>query len=93
MDRLVNRLEIQDWISRHPEIRDERVEAPLILATLPRTGQTAAGWIFDRDPENCSLLSWFVKRPCPPPNARSNEGDPRHRARAGHRGRHAQSTA
>ena len=31
---------------------DEVVEAPLILATLPRSGQTAAGWIFDRDPAN-----------------------------------------
>lgn len=77
MDRLVNRLEIQDWVSRHPEVRDQKVEAPLILATLPRTGQTAAGWIFDRDPANRALLSWFVKRPCPPPNPGSNEGDPR----------------
>ncbi len=76
-DRLVNRLEVQDWVARHPEIRDERVEAPLILATLPRTGQTAAGWIFDRDPANRSLLTWFAKRPCPPPLPGSNAGDPR----------------
>jgi hypothetical protein len=75
--RLVNRVEIQDWIARHPEVREERVEAPLILATLPRTGQTAAGWILDRDPANRSLLTWFAKRPCPPPLPGSNEGDPR----------------
>ncbi len=61
----------------HPEVREQRVEAPLILATLPRTGQTAAGWILDRDPANRSLLSWFVKRPCPPPEPGSNDGDPR----------------
>lgn len=77
LDRLVNRLEIEDWVSRHPDVRDERIEAPLILATLPRTGQTAAGWIFDRDPGNRSLLSWFVKRPCPPPHPDHNDGDPR----------------
>lgn len=77
MARLVNRLEIEDWVSRHPELRRQRVEAPLILATLPRTGQTAAGWILDRDPANRSLLSWFAKRPCPPPLPGSNEGDPR----------------
>ena len=47
-DRLINRLEVQDWVARHPEVRDERIEAPLILATLPRTGQTVGGWIFDR---------------------------------------------
>lgn len=77
VDRLVNRLEIEDWVARHPEVRDEKVEAPLILATLPRTGQTAAGWILDRDPTNRSLLSWFVKHPCPPPGPGSNDGDPR----------------
>jgi hypothetical protein len=76
-DRLVNRLEIQDWVRRHPEVRDERVQAPLMLVTLPRTGQTAAGWIFDRDPANRSLLTWFVKRPCPPPGPGRNAGDPR----------------
>ena len=77
VDRLVNRLEIQDWVARHPEVREERVEAPLVLATLPRTGQTAAGWIFDRDPANRSLLTWFVKHPVPPPLPGRNEGDPR----------------
>ena len=83
-NRLVNRLEIQDWVARHPEVREERVEAPLVLATLPRTGQTAAGWIFDRDPANRSLLTWFVKRPVPPPRPGRNEGDPRiARERAG----------
>jgi hypothetical protein len=77
VDRLVNRLEIQNWIVHHPEVREERIDAPIVLATLPRTGQTAAGWIFDRDPANRSLLAWFVKRPCPPPLPGSNEGDPR----------------
>lgn len=76
-DRLVNRLEVQDWIVRHPEARGREIEAPLILATLPRTGQTAAGWILDRDPQNRSLLRWFVKRPCPPPPPQGNERDPR----------------
>jgi hypothetical protein len=77
LDRLVNRLEIQEWVARHPEVRDQRVEAPLILATLPRTGQTAAGWILDRDPANRSLQTWFAKRPCPPPRPGRNRGDPR----------------
>ena len=76
-DRLVNRLEIQSWLTKHPAVREDPVEAPLILATLPRTGQTASGWIFDRDASNLALRSWFVKRPCPPPLAEGNEGDPR----------------
>jgi hypothetical protein len=67
VDRLANRLEIQAWLSAHPEVDDETVAAPLVLATLPRTGQTAAGWILDRDPAHRSLLTWFAKRPAPPP--------------------------
>lgn len=77
VDRLVNRLEVRDWVSRHPAVQDEVIEAPLVLATLPRTGQTAAGWIFDRDPANRSLRTWFVKRPCPPPWPGPNHGDAR----------------
>jgi hypothetical protein len=77
LDRLANRLEIQAWVKRHPKIEESRVEAPIILATLPRTGQTAAGWILDRDPTNLSLLSWFAKRPIPPPTRARWDDDPR----------------
>ncbi|MEZ4334465.1 MAG: sulfotransferase [Myxococcota bacterium] len=76
-ERLVNRLSVIDYAARHPEVRHERVAEPLILATLPRTGQTAAGWILDRDPRNRSLLTWFAKHPIPPPLPGRNSGDPR----------------
>ena len=76
-DRLVNRLEIQDYLLHHPEVCSDPIEAPLVLATLPRTGQTAAGWILDRDPHNRSLLRWFAKRPCPPPQPCDEGVDPR----------------
>ncbi len=75
--QLINRLEIEDWTRQHPEIRNERIEAPIILATLPRTGQTAAGWIFDRDPGNRALYTWQAKHPVPPPLSDSNSTDPR----------------
>jgi hypothetical protein len=77
VDRLVNRLEIQEFVARHPEVAREPIDAPLVLATLPRTGQTAAGWILDRDPANRSLLTWYAKRPIPPPEPGANAGDPR----------------
>ena len=76
-ERLVNRLTVNAYAASHPEIREERIEAPFVLATLPRTGQTAAGWILDRDPANRSLLTWFAKHPSPPPLPGRNEGDPR----------------
>ncbi|MCP4242859.1 MAG: sulfotransferase [bacterium] len=74
---LVNRLEIQHWVERHPEIRNEVIAAPLVIATLPRTGQTAAGWLMHRDPGNRSLISWQAKRPCPPPGLGVAADDPR----------------
>lgn len=77
IDRLTNRLQIEAWFQQNPAHLEERVEAPLILATLPRTGQTAAGWILDRDPANRSLLTWFAKRPVPPPAPGDMKDDPR----------------
>ncbi len=75
--RLNNRLRIQKWLTDHPDAPDQHFEAPIVLATLPRTGQTAAGWILDRDPDNRSLLRWFAKDPIPPPNPRELTTDPR----------------
>ena len=75
--QLINRLEIEDWVKRHPKVRDEQIDAPIVLATLPRTGQTAAGWIFDRDPGNRALYTWLVKRPVPPPLPDAGSTDPR----------------
>lgn len=75
--RLKNRLMIQQWVVNHPHIHDQQISPSIVLATLPRTGQTAAGWIFDRDPDNRSLLRWFTKTPIPPPTPESVTTDPR----------------
>ncbi len=40
---LVNRLEIEQWYARHPEIDDQEIVAPLFGLGLPRTGSTALG--------------------------------------------------
>jgi hypothetical protein len=75
--QLINRLEITAWATRRPEVRDERIASPVILATLPRTGQTAAGWLLDRDPHNRALYTWLAKHPVPPPGPGANADDPR----------------
>jgi acyl-CoA synthetase (AMP-forming)/AMP-acid ligase II len=38
VDLLVNRLQVENWYGRHPEIDDEAITAPLIGLGLPRTG-------------------------------------------------------
>ncbi|MEV5845434.1 sulfotransferase [Streptomyces sp. NPDC051985] len=65
---LTQRLRIEDWYRRHPEIDDERIVAPLIGLGLPRTGSTALSFLLAEDPNARSLRMWEAERPCPPPS-------------------------
>jgi hypothetical protein len=64
---LKNRLEIEDWYRRHPEIDAEPIERPLIGLGLPRTGSTALSFLLAEDPAARSLRTWESGEPCPPP--------------------------
>ena len=52
---LAQRLQIEDWYRRHPEIDDEPIDAPLIGLGLPRTGSTALSFLLAEDPSARSL--------------------------------------
>jgi Sulfotransferase family len=67
VDHLSQRLQVEDWYSRHPEIDEEQIVAPLIGLGLPRTGSTALACLLGEDPAARSLLTWETMRPCPPP--------------------------
>jgi hypothetical protein len=71
-DRIVGylgqRLQIEDWYCRHPEIDDEPIDAPLIGLGLPRTGSTALSCLLGEDPNARSLRRWESAQPCPPPS-------------------------
>ena len=47
---LVNRLRVIDWVTQHPEVRDEKVVAPLVVLGLPRTGTTRMSRLLGCDP-------------------------------------------
>jgi hypothetical protein len=64
---LTNRLQVEDWYRRHPEIDDEQIVAPLIGLGLPRTGSSALSHLLAEDPNARSLRVWEAGRPCPPP--------------------------
>lgn len=74
---LANRLRVIHLRSRHPEIADQRVEAPVIILGLPRTGTTLLSYVLDRDPANRSLMRWEVFASTPPPEPASFASDPR----------------
>jgi hypothetical protein len=76
-DLLAGRLEIEDWLSRHPEIGEQPVNASLVVLGLPRTGSTALGNLLALDPERRYLRTWEVDQLCPPPEAATEHTDPR----------------
>jgi hypothetical protein len=67
-NHLAQRLQVEDWYHRHPEIDEERIEAPLIGLGLPRTGSTALSFLLAEDPHARSLRRWEATNPCPPPS-------------------------
>ena len=76
-DSLSNRLQVEDWYRRHPEIDEQEIIAPVIGLGLPRTGSTALSCLLGADPAVRSLRNWESMWPCPPPEPASYETDPR----------------
>jgi hypothetical protein len=76
---LRNRLLLEDLLIRHPEILHERIEKPIVICGLPRTGTTHLHNLMSADPALRSLPYWesvepvLAEREQPPPG----EPDPR----------------
>jgi len=63
----VARLEVEDMISRHPEIEKVELELPLVIAGLPRSGTTYMLQLMGADSRLRSLQHWEGIRPVPDP--------------------------
>jgi sulfotransferase family protein len=73
---LGQRLQVEDWYRRHPDIDEVPIEAPLIGLGLPRTGSTALSLLLAQDPDVRFLRRWESSQPCPPPST-VKDADPR----------------
>jgi Sulfotransferase family len=73
---LKNRLLIQDLLRRHPEIHDVRIEAPIIVCGLPRTGTTHLHNLIAADPALRSLPYWESLEPVLPDSEQPASGEP-----------------
>jgi len=62
---LTARLEVEDYIRRHPEIEQVELEMPLVIAGLPRSGTTYMLQLMGADPRLRSLQHWEAIRPVP----------------------------
>lgn len=74
---LVNRLRSEDWIARHPEILAARVERPLVIVGLPRTGTTMLHRTIAADPRMLALRWYESRNPAPFPQSEGAPRDPR----------------
>ena len=74
---LEGRLRVTDWIARHPEVETERVDAPVVITGLGRSGTTILHEVLAQDPQFRVVRMWEAKYPCPPPEPASYSSDPR----------------
>jgi len=74
---LQNRLRVEAWIRAHPAVLDERIEAPLFVTGLGRSGTTLLHELLMQDPANRVPLLWETFFSVPPPEAAAHASDPR----------------
>ena len=74
---LKDRLMIEEYIAQHPEVKNERVERPVFIVGLPRTGTTALHHMLNQDLENHTLRLWEAQNPVPPARTETYASDPR----------------
>jgi len=74
---LANRLLIQDVLNKHPEIHDERIERPIVIAGQPRTGTTHLHNLMSSDTSLRSLPYWESNEPVLRESERGLGVDPR----------------
>ncbi|MBV6416441.1 MAG: hypothetical protein CMLOHMNK_01002 [Steroidobacteraceae bacterium] len=65
IERLQNRLGLEDYFRRHPEIDDEVVDDPVVIVGLPRTGTTLLQRILGCDARLHPMLYWETRYPVP----------------------------
>jgi hypothetical protein len=62
---LINRLRVEAWIAKHPEILDEKVLAPVVIIGLQRTGSTYTHRSLASDQRFFAPLWYEVRNPAP----------------------------
>ena len=67
---LATRLRLAQLLREHPEIRDERIEAPIVILGLPRTGTTHLHNMLGEIPSLRALPYWESLEPIPPKTVR-----------------------
>lgn len=71
------RLRAQEWIRRHPEILDEKVDAPIVVVGMMRSGTTLLQRLLAADPGFVCAYGWEVVEVAPRLDHQFTGVDPR----------------
>jgi len=74
---LETRLRITDAFERQPELADQKIESPLYIVGIPRSGTSILHELLSQDPGLRAPLSWEARFPWPPPEPETYASDPR----------------
>ena len=77
LELLSHRLRLADYRNRNHAVSWEKIERPLFIVGLPRTGTTLLYGLLAEDPGNRAPLSWEIDDPCPPAETATYHSDPR----------------
>ncbi|KHK91346.1 sulfotransferase family protein [Novosphingobium malaysiense] len=74
---LGNRLRVADYLRKNPELTQRKIERPVFVFGIPRTGTTLLSNLLAADPARRSPLEWEIDEPIPPAPAGMLKTDPR----------------
>ncbi len=77
VDVLANRLKVTDYLKQRPELLERKIEKPVFVFGVPRTGTTLLSNLLAADPARRSPLTWEIDDPVPPPTSDTLFTDPR----------------
>lgn len=74
---LANRLQLVEYRKRHPEVAAQRIERPIFILGLPRSGTSNLLSLLASDPAHRVPRMWEMYRSVPPPRRETYTSDPR----------------
>lgn len=77
LSRLNERLRVENFIARHPEVLEQTVAPLLLLAGMPRSGTTAFAQHLSEDPALRFIPRWESLSLVPPEQGAHGDADPR----------------
>jgi hypothetical protein len=74
---LANRLRVEAYLAKHPELLKRPIEEPMFVFGLPRTGTTLVINLLSADPGRRCFLRWEASDSVPPPKPGELHAGPR----------------